>query len=365
MATVDIRDSQVAPTPGGAVQATHFVREVHDLVRDLLVPSRNTYWCDFLVSVSLAYVSFFVFQFADPWSAVQVAFFVVCAVAMYRSVIFVHEIEHRPERSMRSFAVAWNVLCGIPFAMPSFLYHDHRGHHSNVSYGTERDAEYLSLIRNRKLRATAFLGIAIVYPVLGPLRFLLLTPIMLAVPAVNRIGWKYFSSMYMLNPSYRRPFDDEARSIGRWTQEVAACIWAWSCVGLWWFGVINTWAVVNTYLVFLAWIMTNQVRTITAHRYGLDGESSHHVAQMLDSNTFPFGPVAELWAPVGLRYHALHHVLPSMPYHAMGTAHRRLMRELPPGSPYRETIRPNLMAALRESFTGRRGSHPGERSCRD
>ena len=48
-------------------------------------------------------------------------------------------------------------------------------------------------------------------------------------------------------------------------------------------------------------------------------------AQYLDTvNVPPPGLVAALWAPVGLRYHALHHLLPSLPYHSLGEAHRRL-----------------------------------------
>jgi hypothetical protein len=35
-----------------------------------------------------------------------------------------------------------------------------------------------------------------------------------------------------------------------------------------------------------------------------------------------------------------------MPYHAMPAAHRRLMRELPPGSPYHVTVVRTLPAAV-------------------
>ena len=67
-------------------------------------------------------------------------------------------------------------------------------------------------------------------------------------------------------------------------------------------------------------------------------------AQYLDSvNVPPPGPLAELWAPVGLRYHALHHLLPSMPYHSLPEAHRRLSATLTAPSTYHEANHPGLL----------------------
>ncbi len=51
---------------------------------------------------------------------------------------------------------------------------------------------------------------------------------------------------------------------------------------------------------------------------------------------------------MGLRYHALHHLFPAMPYHSLDAAHHRLMAQLPPDSPYRQTNSPGLLYALRE-----------------
>ena len=73
----------------------------------------------------------------------------------------------------------------------------------------------------------------------------------------------------------------------------------------------------------------NQVRTLVAHLWENDGEPMSVTAQYLDSvNVPPPGTLPALWAPVGLRYHALHHLLPGVPYHNLGEAHRRLCREL-------------------------------------
>src|SRR5690606_33123142 len=89
--------------------------------------------------------------------------------------------------------------------------------------------------------------------------------------------------------------------------------------------------------------------TLGAHRYLSRGEPATYLDQLLDSYTIPGNPIlTELWAPLGMRYHALHHIVPSMPYHNMGIAHRRLVQALPANSPYRETIRPNLLHAVSE-----------------
>jgi fatty acid desaturase len=64
--------------------------------------------------------------------------------------------------------------------------------------------------------------------------------------------------------------------------------------------------------------------------------------------------VTLLLFPVGLRYHGLHHLFPSLPYHALGTAHRRLMNALPENSPYRRTCCPGFFAALRVLLRGAR-----------
>jgi fatty acid desaturase len=69
--------------------------------------------------------------------------------------------------------------------------------------------------------------------------------------------------------------------------------------------------------------------------------------QFLDTvNVPPPALLPVLWAPVGLRYHALHHLMPRLPYHNLGDAHRRLVATLPEDSDYRRVEQRELGPAV-------------------
>jgi fatty acid desaturase len=88
-----------------------------------------------------------------------------------------------------------------------------------------------------------------------------------------------------------------------------------------------------------------------AHRWWNDNEEMSFVDQMLDSVTVAERPwISELWGPIGTRFHSLHHLFPSLPYHNMPEAHSRLMKHLPAESPYRQTVESSLTAALLDLF---------------
>ena len=89
--------------------------------------------------------------------------------------------------------------------------------------------------------------------------------------------------------------------------------------------------------------LLNQLRTLVAHLWENEGDAMTVTAQYLDSvNVPPPAFMAPVWAPVGLRYHALHHLLPSLPYHALGEAHRRLQAQLGGQSTYGKASYPGL-----------------------
>jgi fatty acid desaturase len=104
-------------------------------------------------------------------------------------------------------------------------------------------------------------------------------------------------------------------------------------------GVVPWQALALWLIVWAGIAVLNTVRTVVAHHYTSDGSPMDPIEQLIDTVTVP--PPATfpmLWAPVGLRYHGLHHLLPHLPYHALGTAHRRLIAQLPNTSAYRRTV---------------------------
>src|SRR3546814_15421362 len=113
--------------------------------------------------------------------------------------------------------------------------------------------------------------------------------------------------------------------------------WAWSTLliaaGV--FGWVPLRALVIFGAIAAATLVLNQIRTLVAHLWENDGAVLTVTGQFLDSvNVPPPGLLPELWAPVGLRYHALHHLLPGVPYPALAEAPPPLQAALPAHPPY-------------------------------
>ena len=104
------------------------------------------------------------------------------------------------------------------------------------------------------------------------------------------------------------------------------------------------------------WIV-NQIRTLAAHGYVHGDAPVDADAQLLDSINLRGWPwLTALVAPVGLRFHALHHYLPGLPYHSLGAVHRALLRDLPANAAYRKTLRGGIWETLQALFRNAPGS---------
>jgi len=229
----------------------------------------------------------------------------------------------------------WNLLLGIPLLIPSFLYEGlHSLHHARTRYGTEEDPEYLPLALMKPWTVPVFLLVSFLVPLALLFRFGVLGPISLLIPPLRRFVEERYSGL-IINPVFRRRKPEgELRRIWFW-QETGATLWAVSLLAMVWTGVVPMHAFIIYVAVTGTILFLNQVRTLVAHLWENDGAVLTVTAQFLDSvNVPPPGLLPALWAPVGLRYHAIHHLLPGVPYHALGEAHRRLSAALPVESQY-------------------------------
>lgn len=332
------------------------------IVRDLFEHRPAVYWTDFLTTIFAGYVCFGVSRRwselltlltaseLPAWFSITARlFFFACACILYfRAVNFIHEVVHLPARRFWLFNAAWNLLCGIPFLTPSFTHEGHLDHHRRRIFGTAADGEYLALGRLSRWWILLYLSQAIWGPLLAIARFGLLTPLSWLSPRIRDWVQRHFSSLVM-DPRYVRPLPSPQKLLAiRWQEGLC---FAW-IVGVAVVGINLGWSrflpfLAQAYLTGVVIIFLNCLRTMGAHRFRGHGKESTFLDQLLDSvNIDSRLPWDIAIAPVGLRYHATHHLFPAIPYHNLPSAHRRLLAELPADSPYRLTTEPSLFAAL-------------------
>jgi fatty acid desaturase len=310
------------------------LRAVAELTRDLGTANPRIFWSDFLFSAFLGYAALAVAIMAAPlWLKLVAA--AVSILALYRAGGFIHEVTHMKHSSVPGFRFGFNAVIGVPLLVPSYMYEGiHNLHHARTRYGTDQDPEYLPLALMKPWTLPVFILVSILAPFALLFRNAVLAPLSLLIPPLRRLVVERYSGL-VINPAFRRrPAEGEARRNWIW-QETAASLWSIALLT----GVFTGIIPLNAFLIFLAIVsavaVLNQIRTLVAHLWENDGEPLSVTAQFLDSvNVPPPGLLPALWAPVGLRYHALHHLLPSVPYHALGEAHRRLSAELAPDSAY-------------------------------
>lgn len=326
---------------------TFSLAQARHIVKDLFSPNPYIYWADMLLSAVGGMICFgLVRRVLEPFSLAQGIVFVLCGLLFYRAVLFTHELTHFRAGTFRGFRIVWNLLCGIPFLMPSFMYYTHVDHHMRKHFGTKNDGEYMPLASLSPWHIVIYMCQPFVIPVIAVVRFLILAPIAWVSPTFREFVHRRASSMVM-DPTYIRPLPSrKVLRIFR-LQEVLCFMWLAAIIVLLTAGVVPLGFVATVYLLSVFVLFLNGLRTLGAHRYTSDGHEGTFLDQLLDSINYPRHPfLSSLWAPVGLRFHALHHLFPSLPYHNLARAHARLMAELPADSPYRQTESPSLTAAL-------------------
>jgi fatty acid desaturase len=307
------------------------LRAAVELTRDISAARPEIYWPDMLISAAVGYAGLAGAILLSGWAAWASGLLAV--FTLYRALLFIHELTHIHKTALPGFRLVWNVAVGVPMLTPSYMYEGvHTLHHARTRYGTAEDPEYMPLALMEPWRLPAFIVISMLLPIGLLIRSALLVPLGAIIPPLRKLVWERASSL-SINPDFRRrPPEGAFAAMVRW-QELGVMVWSWALLAS---TQVYGWRPLLIGLsVVSATALLNQIRTLVAHLWENDGDAMTVTGQYLDSvNVPPPGFFAELWAPVGLRYHATHHLLPSVPYHSLGEAHRRISAHLGAGSTF-------------------------------
>jgi fatty acid desaturase len=318
------------------------------LVRDLHRVSAKVYWTDLLASAISGWACFAGAVKLRPFSPLMLTMTALAAFLLYRAVCFMHEISHQNRRTLPGFESIWNLVTGYPLLMPSFMYVGvHNDHHKLTTYGTPEDPEYLPFARSSRM-TVLFAIESFLIPVFLLVRFLLASPVGLIFPGMHNWLVVHASSLTM-NIQYRR--NPNPKLIASVRRHSAGILIMWSAaialamLGLIPWRVFGVWFAVCAVASFI-----NTLRTLGSHGYESTGEPMDRTGQLLDSIDTPGRFWTELWAPVGLRYHAVHHYFPGIPYHNLPEAYRRFISTIPISTNYRRMSSPSLQHSLRSLY---------------
>jgi fatty acid desaturase len=318
-------------------------------------PAPAVYWTDTIGSAALGWTALAFAARSTGWA--RVVWLTIATFALYRAALFIHEITHRAKRDLPGYTFVWNLVVGIPLMLPSFLYEGvHTDHHRQRCYGTEGDPEYVPYGRRSPILLVTSVLLSLLAPLAFAVRFAAVAPLSWLAPSWRAAVARHASAL-VINRHYVR--HAAIGSNGR-AQEAAACTLCWIAAWLWWSGRLPAALPLCWLAVGAAISGVNAVRTLAAHRYDHDGQELTMSEQLLDSCTIAptraidrsaaliGGALHALVAPVGLRYHALHHWLPRLPYHNLGPTHRLLVATLQREAPYHATIERGFVPPLRD-----------------
>ncbi len=337
--------------------------DMKKIVADLFVANPWIYWLDFFVTAVLAWGAFYLTETAETLSWSELFYFTVSVFAFYRGVLFIHELTHQDRRDVPGFSLVWNLVFGIPMLFPSFMYRGvHIDHHRRATYGTSDDGEYLPFGASPIWRSILYLGQSILLPFLVVFRFAVIAPLSILHPRLRQYVMTHCSSLNIRLDTQRR-LPTSSTDLRNWYLQESLCVVWVGILGLLFLeGILGLGMLRHIYLLLMCTFFVNSVRTVVAHRYrNRSGKELSYAEQYLDSVNFEGNPViAALVAPVGLRYHALHHLFPSMPYHNLGLAHQRLKEQLPTSSIYHQANEPSLWSALSTHWRNARNAQREE-----
>lgn len=308
-------------------------------------PNPLIFWADFLASSTAGYALTYWASTFPLFSLPHIGVVFLAAICMFRACMFMHEAVHAG-RQIPGFTTAFNLYFAFMNKLPLYIYDVHRAHHLQELYGTEHDSEY-DLLRRDVPNLLIPIAVTLLQPALMIVRFGVVPWFLPFIGERARNTIYQRASTFALNRNYRRPLPDAAER-RKWYWQDAACafyhlIFVVLCIA----GVLSWNLLLAWYEVAVIAMLANYYRVMSSHAYLTGFSPTTRKQQILDSLTVTGSPWLWWLFPVGLRYHALHHMMPHVPYHHMAKVHRILLTRLPDDHPYRTTIVDGFLQAYR------------------
>ena len=341
--SIEVSMSDVSLASPGRVRQTLNVGEILNEIGPDFESSRIIYWSDLLASAFVGWLAFVIsaratFRFAaarDCQLGRRSSRYCALRSSSTNSA-------HLKRGQIPGFELVWNLIVGIPFMIPSLMYvGSHMDHHKRMGFGTNDDPEYAQIARWSRLRIVTFVFMVALLPLALAAAMGCTRPALSALPAASAVRGR--QTLDARDQCRLRPPDAQGRpasnagmprkraqpcSYGRWSARVIA---GWIPIE------VDRSVVHHRRRRALRESGADAPRARLRERGRADGRrgSAPRLRSIYAAGRF----VTTLIAPVGLRFHALHHYLPFIPYHSLGLVHRRLLAELPQNAPYRATLR--------------------------
>lgn len=310
-----------------------------------------TFYLDLIATAILAWVPLYLLS-VTPLGAMSVLYFVLAYVGFFRGHAFIHEVVHF-RKKIKGLGPLYNVLFGYPNRAPYYIHEPHQFHHLPTTFATAKDPEYMVLAG--KGRFFFFLPILTTpfVPLVLLLRFGVLPLVSWAFPVTART-WLYNRlSTLVVNPGYFRDIRHSNDLKVALREDSLCALFFLGWVALAYTGVLNVTFFISLYAVIVATTLVNIYRARVAHHY--DNHSGERLSPygILRDSTCVEGSVLDIfWAPIGLKYHSMHHLAPTIPYHNLARAHYFLKAQLTQDHPYNQTIVANVALGLRQFWRG-------------
>lgn len=274
--------------------------------------------------------------------------YVIGLIFIYKGTLMIHEVAHF-QKKVKGLRLTYNLLFGFFNKYPAYLYDTHPFHHGKQTFSTYKDPEYQYVRPDTFLTIIGPIFVSLFLPIFQILRFVILPPLLLIAPySLKKKVYTHFSTL-VFDVKYKRIPKNKTDINQMLRNDLATSFSNWIFIYLIYLGQIPSKALALWYGMIVFASMLNMYRAKYNHVYNNKERTAlSWEAHLLDCLTIDKGIITEIISPVGLRYHALHHVMQEIPFYNLKRAHEYLLLKLPADHIYRQTVVANFWMAIKK-----------------